>query len=100
MSGGSYDYMYCRIEDYYVGHMKDIELNDLMKDIVKLLHDLEWADSGDISDEGYFKTVTKFKNKWFKQSRKERLKTYIDEKINKTKNELYILIGSEVENEK
>ena len=56
MSGGSYDYMYCRIEDYYVGHMKDIELNDLMKDIVELVHDLEWADSSDISDEDYFET--------------------------------------------
>lgn len=93
MSGGSYDYMCYRIEEYYVGHMKDIELNDLMKDISKLLHDLEWADSGDISDESYFKTVTTFKNKWFKQDRKVRLKTYIDNKLEKTKKELYNLIG-------
>ena len=99
MSGGSYDYMYSRIEDYYVGHMKDIELNDLMKDIVELLHDLEWADSADISDESYFETVIKFKNKWFGQTRNKRLKTYIDEEINRTKKELYTLIGSEVEND-
>lgn len=94
MSGGSYDYTYGRIEDYYVGSMKDIELDDLMKDIVELTHDLEWADSGDISDEDYFETVTKFKNKWFKQSRNERLKKYIDEKTDKTKKELYNLIGA------
>lgn len=94
MSGGSYDYTYSRIEDYYVGHMKDIELNDLMKDIVELVHDLEWADSGDISDEDYFETVIKFKNKWFKQSREERLKIYIDETMNKTRKELYNLIGA------
>ena len=99
MSGGSYDYMYCRIEDYYVGHMKDIELNDLMKDIVELVHDLEWADSSDISDEDYFETVIKFKNKWFKQNRNDRLKTYIDNKLEQTQKELYNLIGKEVENE-
>ena len=97
MSGGSYDYMCYRIEEYYVGHMKDMELNDLMKDIANLVHDLEWADSCDISDEDYFKTVIEFKNKWFKQSRQERLKTYIDEEINRTKKELYNLIGKEVE---
>ena len=93
MCGGSYDYMYSRIEDYYVGHMKDIELNDLMKDIVELTHDLEWADSGDTSDEDYFETVKKFKDKWFKQSRNERLKTYIDNELNRTQKELYNLIG-------
>lgn len=92
MSGGSYDYMYYRIEEYYVGKMKDIELDDLMKDIVELVHDLEWADSGDISDEDYFETVKKFKDKWFKKTRKERLQKYIDDKIKDTIDEIYRLI--------
>ena len=34
-----------------------------------------------------------FKEKWFKQSRDERLKEYIDKKIDKTKEDLYKLIG-------
>lgn len=97
MSGGSYDYMCYRIEEYYVGHMKDMELNDLMKDIGELLHDLEWADSGDISDEDYFKTVTKFKNKWFVQNREGRLKNYIDTQLEEMKKEMYNLIGEREE---
>lgn len=93
MSGGSHDYVCYKIENELVGCMKDDELNDLMKDIAGLAHDLEWADSCDISDEDYFETVKKFKEKWFKQERNERLKTYIDEKIDKTKTEIYRLLG-------
>ena len=42
MSGGHYNYMYCRIEDEYVDRMYDSQLNEMMKDLCKLLHDLEW----------------------------------------------------------
>lgn len=28
MSGGSYNYMYCRIQDEYVGRMYDSQLNE------------------------------------------------------------------------
>lgn len=41
MSGGSYNYMYCRIEEEYVDRMYDSQLNEVMKDLCKLLHDLE-----------------------------------------------------------
>lgn len=95
MSGGSHDYVCYKIENELVGQMKDIELNDLMKDIVELAHDLEWADSSDISDEDYFDTVKKFKKKWFITNRDDRLKAYIDEKLNETKNDLYRLLGGE-----
>lgn len=67
MSGGSHDYVYCKIDDELVGQMKDHELNEVMKDIVLLAHDLELADSGDIGDEDYFETVQKFKEKWLKE---------------------------------
>ena len=50
MSGGSHNYIYYQIEENLCGQMKDAELNDLMDDIVKLAHDLEWADSCDISE--------------------------------------------------
>lgn len=93
MSGGSHDYVCSKIEYELVGYMKDDELNDLMKDIVKLAHDLEWADSGDISDEDYFETVKEFKEKWFKQDRNDRLKEYVDEKIENLKKEIYRLLG-------
>lgn len=93
MSGGSHDYVYEKIEYELCGQMKDEELNDLMKDIVELAHDLEWYDSCDIGEEDYFETVRKFKEKWFEQSRDERLKKYIDEEVSKLKTKLERLIG-------
>ena len=42
MSGGSYNYMYCRINDEYIDRMFDSQLNSMMKDLVDVLHDLEW----------------------------------------------------------
>ena len=42
MSGGSYDYMYSRVEEEYVDRMFDSQLNTMMKDLASLLHDLEW----------------------------------------------------------
>lgn len=95
MSGGSHCYVCYKIENELVGQMKDAELNDLMVDLVELTHDLEWADSGDICDDDYFETVKKFKQKWFKESRNKRLKSYIDSEFEKTKNELYQMIGCE-----
>ena len=47
MSGGSYNYMYCRVEEEYVDRMYDSQLNEMMKDLVKVLHDLEWWQSCD-----------------------------------------------------
>ena len=73
--------------------MHDRELDDLMKDIAELAHDLEWYDSSDIGRADYMKTVKKFKDKWFNGNRKERLKGYVDESINNLKSELYALIA-------
>jgi hypothetical protein len=64
MSGGSFDYLFYRVEDTYSGEMRDKELNKLMDDLIKVLHDLEWWQSGDISEEDYRKTVIEFKTKW------------------------------------
>ena len=93
MSGGSHGYVYCSIEENLCGQMYDTELNDLMKDIKKLAHDLEWYDSSDIGEEQYFDTVAKFKQKWFKSNREQRLKSYVDEQLEQLKESLYRLIG-------
>lgn len=97
MSGGSHNYIYCRIENDLVGQMEDRELDDLMKDIVTLAHDLEWYHSADTSRDDYRKSVRKFKDKWFKQSREERLKKYIEESIQEIKEELLNMIGGEAD---
>ena len=93
MSGGSMGYIYSRVEEYCVGYMEDAEMNDLMKDLVEVLHDLEWWQSADTSEEDYRKTLARFKKKWFGSNREERLKGYIDKQIAETKSQLYSLIG-------
>ena len=93
MSGGSYNYEYYRVEEEYVGAMHDAELDEMMKDLVKVLHDVEWWQSADICEEKYRKTVKAFKDKWFNSDRGERLKPIIDKKINGLRAELLNMIG-------
>lgn len=93
MSGGSHDYICWKIEQELVGKMRDVELDDLMQDIADLAHSLEWADSGDTSEESYKQDVKAFKNKWFKGERNERLKGYVDARIDALRSELIDLIG-------
>ncbi|WP_270432550.1 hypothetical protein [Holdemanella biformis] len=87
MSGGSYNYMYSRINDEYVDRMFDSQLNSMMKDLVDVLHDLEWWQSCDSSEERYRDTVRKFKKKWFKQTKID-VQKQIESKLEQTKDEL------------
>ena len=80
--------------------MYDAEMNDLIKDLYEVLHDLEWWQSGDTSEDCYRNTLKKFKAKWFKGSRQKRLKSYIDEQIGIVRSQLYSLIGEPQESEK
>lgn len=95
MSGGSHNYICYAIKNDLCGQMGDDELNDLIRDIAELAHDLEWADSGDKSPDDYERTVVKFKRKWFETSRSDRLKDYIDAELDRMKKRLYKLIGTE-----
>lgn len=88
MSGGSMDYFYCRLEEYS-NVLGDKELNDLVKDLVKVFHDKEWVDSGDSSEGTYNKTVAEFKAKWFGRSDEERIKSIVNDKIK----EIYQTLG-------
>ena len=97
MSGGSYSYKYYEVEDYYVGAMYDEELNEMMEDLVKVLHDVEWWQSCDIGEDTYRKTVKEFKDKWFNTDRCERLKPIIDRRINEVRTELINMVGGDSE---
>lgn len=99
MSGGSYDYICYKLENECKGRMYDAEMDDLIADLSDLLHDLEWWQSGDYSEEPYRKALTEFKNKWFKGSRSKRLKSYIDKQVDDVRNQLYALIGEPQESE-
>jgi hypothetical protein len=65
MSGGTYDYLCFKIEDTYAERTYDEELDEMIVDLAKVLHDLEWWQSGDIGEEDYRKTLRWFKDKWF-----------------------------------
>lgn len=97
MSGGSYGYECYRVEEAYVGHMYDHEMNLLMFDLVKVLHDLEWWQSGDYGEEAYQKTLSEFKEKWFDGDRVERLQNIITEETDKLRTELMAMIGMDGE---
>ena len=99
MSGGSYNYIYSRLSEECENRMYDAEMNDLIKDLCILLHDLEWWQSCDSSEEKYRKTVSAFKKKWFKGDREQRLKGYIDGQISIVRSQLYSLIGEPQESE-
>lgn len=92
MSGGSYDYISFKLDEECSERMCDYEMNDLIKDLIPVLHELEWWQSGDSLEEDYREELKKFKNKWFKQNRNDRLKQYIENEIDKTKKELYELL--------
>ena len=87
MSGGSYNYMYCRIEDEYVDRMFDSQLNEMMKDLVKVLHDLEWWQSSDTGEDTYRMAVTEFKKKWFIKTKID-VQKQIESELERTKDEL------------
>ena len=93
MSGGSYNYVYNRVLTECADNMYDAEMNDMIVDLCEVLHDLEWWQSDDISEEQYRETLNKFKVKWFRTDRVDRLKEYIDEQIGVVRSQLYFLIG-------
>lgn len=41
MSGGAFEYMCYSIEDMYENELEDDQLNELLLDFCKVLHDLE-----------------------------------------------------------
>ena len=92
MSGGRFNYEYSTIEYTYCGQMEDIELNEMMCDLVKLLHDLEWWQSSDYGEETYRKTVQDFKKKWFKRT-KENMQEFIEKQFEEKKKELLKELG-------
>lgn len=83
----SYDNISIKVKYDLVGYMFDTELNQMMKDLVPVLEDLEKWQEGDIGEETYRETVTKFKSKWFKR-RKCDIEALVNEEFEKKKAEL------------
>ena len=53
MSGGSYDYIYSKIEDIQIRRQDENPrrraFQKLLKNVANAMHDIEWVDSGDSS---------------------------------------------------
>lgn len=96
MSGGCYNY-FCWKMDELDGEFNDKELDDLWQDMKEIAKELEWWQSCDTAEKTYRSAVAKFKDKWFGQSREDRLKRYIDEKMAETRRQLLLMIGCEEE---
>lgn len=82
-----YNSIYLTVKYDLVGYMYDSELNQMMKDLVPVLEDLEKWQEGDIGEEQYRETVTNFKKKWFKR-RKCDIESLVNEEFEKKKQEL------------
>ena len=94
MSGGSYNYRYCDVEEEYVGRMFDAELDELIKDLVPVLKAVEWWQSCDTGEDSYRKEVRKFKKKWLSGDvRTENLGKIINDKVEELREELLKMIG-------
>lgn len=91
MSGGAWDYASYKVTDL-ADKVEDKEIAELLKDLGELIHDEEWYESGDYSRSDYLETLDKFKKKWFKSSREERLVRIINEELDHFKNRLNELV--------
>ena len=73
MSGGSFDYLYMKVEEMAdeiipPARTKDeLEFAYLLNEISALMHDLEWVYSGDYSIGEFQEKYRKFRKKWLKE---------------------------------
>lgn len=92
MSGGSRNYFYRELEEQ-AGEMRDRELDELVRDLAKVMHDLEWWESCDYGESAYRETVREFKRKWFGGGREEVLQNIVEKSCAELKAELMEMIG-------
>lgn len=95
MSGGRFCYVDSQLKSEIFGWadkprnvFEDREISELVWDVLDLIHEYDWYESGDTGKDDYLKAKRKFKNKWFGDSSK-RQKKIIDEAIADLKKELY-----------
>lgn len=73
----------------------DVEMSELVYDVFCLLHSFDWYASGDNCRPIYQADVDYFKNKWFKSSRADRMKEYVDYAVSELRQNLLDMIGKQ-----
>lgn len=96
MSGGYFDYkdldLSCQIEYRCNTNnpFEDLEISELVKDVLALIHDFDWYKSGDTCEDSYLQSKRDFKKKWLSsKGREETIRRMVDESIDRLKEELY-----------
>ena len=101
MSGGRFNYMDSTLKHEIYGWtdaprnvFEDREISELVWDVLNLIHDFDWYDSGDTCKETYLKAKAEFKKKWL-SNRGVRVRHIVDEALKQCKDELYETFGLE-----
>lgn len=101
MSGGRFDYLDNRLKDEIFGWcdkwtnvFEDREFSELVWDVLNLIHDFDWYQSGDTCKETYLVSKAEFKKKWF-SNRGVRIRRTIDTALDEVRAELYETYGLE-----
>lgn len=99
MSGGHFNYkddsLKGEIFDYAsepTDKFEDMEISHLVWDVLTLIHDYDWYVSGDTGPDDYHRAKEKFKEKWFKTNRSERLAKIIDTRLDDVREELRAML--------
>ena len=99
MSGGRFNYADGNLKsemfgcgDKPINVMEDDEVSELVWDVLNLIHDLDYYQSGDTCRETYIESKKEFKKKWF-GNRDERLEKIVDKKIDQLREEVKEMIG-------
>lgn len=102
MSGGLWSYQDRNLKHEIFGWVdkptnvfEDIEISELVFDVLNLLHDFDWYQSGDTGEDDWLKAKCEFKSKWFDND-EARTKMLIDSSIESLREELYKAFGNSV----
>lgn len=94
MSGGRFCYVDSQLKHEIFGWsdkprniFEDREISELVWDVLDLIHEFDWYESGDTGEDDYLKAKKEFKEKWLANDT-ERQKRIIDEAIEDLKNDL------------
>jgi len=99
MSGGRFDYQDSNLKSTIFGWtdkpanvFEDREISELVWDVLNLIHEFDWYQSGDTDEEDYLKAKKAFKTKWFGKN-SVRVRRTIDAAIDELRTELYKTYG-------
>ena len=96
MSGGRFDYKDQGLRneifgwgDTWCNVFEDREISELVWDVLNLVHEFDWYDSGDTGEDTWLKEKVAFKEKWLSSNNVDRVKRIIDDTFRDAKEELY-----------